>query len=56
MRAVRFKIIKIVKEFVILHDCLSFSVFFVGITYSISLDILKVKTILNFFVKGLLFS
>ena len=35
MRAVRFKIIKIVKEFVILHDCLSFSVFLVRITCNI---------------------
>ena len=31
MRAVRFKVIKIIKEFVILHDCLSFSVFLAGI-------------------------
>ena len=31
MRAVRFKVIEIIKEFVILHDCLSFSVFLAGI-------------------------
>ena len=31
MRAVRSKVIKIIKEFVILHDCLSFSVFLAGI-------------------------
>ena len=30
MQAVRFNVIKIIKEFVILHDCLSFSVFFHG--------------------------
>jgi hypothetical protein len=35
MRAVRFKVIKIIIEFVILHDCLSFSVFLAGITYDI---------------------
>ena len=35
MRAVRFKVIKIIIEFVILHDCLSFSVFLAGITCDI---------------------
>ena len=35
MRAVRFKVIKIIKEFVVLHVCLSFSVFLAGIMYGI---------------------